>query len=293
MERAVEGAVEVLIEAGLITGEEDVMPAGDDLIRTGLAEIDDALGGGLRRGSLTVIAGHGGAGAAMLARQIAGHAAAEQGLTAGYLAVGSRAADVQREAIAGQTGVRVTEIHHDTAAERRAAVERVFDGRLTIRQTDVRTREAVLERAIHSLQVDEDDLLVIDCLNLIGVVDDDWRFPLSPPLASDEMADLLRHLRVLALDADRVIIVVADLPIMGTGEYPNSADHSMAHRAALGPAAQLADSLLLLYRPDLWDANDPRSGETDVVVARGPHRHVPTTVTFAHQLHLARFVSFR
>lgn len=286
-------AVEALVEAGLIADAEDVVPSGGDLIRTGLAEIDEALGGGLGRGSLTVIAGTAGAGAAVLARQIAGHAAAEQRLDAAYLAVGSRAADVEREAIAGQTGVRVTEIHHDTAAERAAAVERVFDGRLTIRQADDRTREAVLERAIHSLHIDEDDVLVIDCLNLIGVVDDDWRFPPSPPLASEEVADLLRHLRVLALDADRVIIVVADLPSMGTGEYRDSADRSMAHRVALGPAAQLAESLLLLYRPDLWDANDPRSGETDVVVARGPHRHVPTTVTFAHQLHLARFASFR
>ena len=286
-------AVEVMTEAGLISGEDDLVPSGGDLIRTGLAEIDEALGGGLRRGSLTVIAGHAGAGAAVLARQIAGHAAAEQGLTAGYLAVGSRAADVEREAIAGQTGVRVTDVHHATAAERAAAVERVFDRRLTIRQTDDRTRQAVLERAIHRLHIDEDDLLVIDCLNLIGVVDDDWRFPPSPPLESEETADLLRHLRVLALDADRVIIVVADLPSRGAADYRDSADRSMAHRAALGPAAQLADSLLLLYRPDLWDAHDPRSGETDVVVARGPHRHVPTTVTFAHQLHLARFASFR
>lgn len=274
-------------------GDDGRVPLPEGVIATGFAEIDEVLGGGLRRGSLTVIGGHAGAGAAVLARQVACRAAAEQRVRVAYLAVGAQVADVERAAIAGHTGVRVSEIGHATAADRAAAVARIFDGRLEIDRLADRAREGVLSWAVGRASIGDTDVLVIDCLNLLGVVDADWTFPTSPPLDSPMMADVLRHLRVLALDRDLLVVVAADLPSVAATERGTTSDHLIAHRAALGPAAQIADSLLLLYRPDMWDRNDPRCGEADVVVAKAPYCHVPTAVTLAHQLHLGRFVSMR
>lgn len=267
--------------------------SGDD-VRTGLSELDDVLGSGLRRGSLTVIGGHSGAGAMTLARQIACHAAAEQRLSARLLAVGSRARDVQREAIAGQTGVRVSEISHATSGERAATVERVFEGRMTIKQISGagRTPDELLMAVWLAHAVDRCDVVVIDALGLLIEYDADVAAAPSLPLDSPATADFLRRLRVLALDNDLAIIVAVDLPAMAPTAYGNSVDFSVAHLAALGPAAQVSDTVLLVYRSDQWSDCDPRSGEVDVVVARSPGLFSPRRVTVAHQLHRGRFASF-
>ncbi|MCW4354846.1 replicative DNA helicase [Hoyosella sp. YIM 151337] len=52
---------------------------------------------------------------------------------------------------------------------------------------------------------------------------------------------------------------------------------------------QDADMVILLHRPDAFEADDPRGGEADIIV--GKHRAGPTaTITVAHQLHFSRFV---
>jgi replicative DNA helicase len=44
----------------------------------------------------------------------------------------------------------------------------------------------------------------------------------------------------------------------------------------------------LVRRPDAWEADDPRAGEADLIIAE--HRNGPTTtVAVAHQLHYSRF----
>jgi replicative DNA helicase len=53
---------------------------------------------------------------------------------------------------------------------------------------------------------------------------------------------------------------------------------------------QDSDIVVLLHRPDLFDRDDPRGGEADLILAK--HRNGPTrTVTVAHQLHLSRFAN--
>jgi replicative DNA helicase len=46
--------------------------------------------------------------------------------------------------------------------------------------------------------------------------------------------------------------------------------------------------MILVHRPDAWDADDPRAGEADLIIAK--HRNGPTTtVAVAHQPHGSRF----
>ena len=259
-------------------------------VQTGFAEVDSALGGGLRRGSLTVIGGHAGAGAAVLARQIACRAAAEQRIRATYLAVGTLVDEVEREAIAGQTRVRISEINHATDSSRREAIERIFAGRLQVQAPADRSARSLLMSARLSQAVDGCEVVVIDSVDLLDAGADEEGFAPCSSLDSADTADFLRQLRVLALDHRMAIVVTADLPEMAPSPWRNTADHLVTHLAALGPAAQVADTVLMVYRSDMWDACDPRSGEADVVVVRAPRCHTPVHVTVAHQLHLGRFV---
>ncbi|MEO5834708.1 MAG: DnaB-like helicase C-terminal domain-containing protein, partial [Nakamurella sp.] len=55
-----------------------------------------------------------------------------------------------------------------------------------------------------------------------------------------------------------------------------------------GSLEQDADMVILVHRPDVFESDDPRAGEADLIVAK--HRNGPTmTVAVAHQLHYSRF----
>jgi len=48
-----------------------------------------------------------------------------------------------------------------------------------------------------------------------------------------------------------------------------------------GSLEQDADMVILVHRPDAWEADDPRAGEADLIIAK--HGNGPTTVAVAHQ----------
>ena len=55
-----------------------------------------------------------------------------------------------------------------------------------------------------------------------------------------------------------------------------------------GSLEQDADMVVLVHRPDAWEADDPRAGEADLIIAK--HCNGPTaTIAVAHQLHYSRF----
>ncbi|MER6481171.1 DnaB-like helicase C-terminal domain-containing protein [Streptomyces filamentosus] len=56
-----------------------------------------------------------------------------------------------------------------------------------------------------------------------------------------------------------------------------------------GSPQQDADIVILLHRPDAYEADCSRAGEVDLIV--GKHRNGATAkITVAHQLYLSRFV---
>ena len=63
---------------------------------------------------------------------------------------------------------------------------------------------------------------------------------------------------------------------------------SLSDLRELGSLEQDADMVILVHRPDAWEADDPRAGEADLIIAK--HRNGPTaTIAVAHQLHYSRF----
>ena len=263
----------------------DVVESAATRTSTGIVELDDLLHGGLRKGTVTVVAGHAGAGHSHLALQIA-RISAGAGWGANVFALGTSVEDVWRRTLSGHLAIKETAIPDTETEQIATTVSKELGGRFRV--------SAVSERHVHdvlfTLSIAEcTDLVVIDPLNLVGVVADDLVFPPSPELDSRETADFLRHLKVFALDHRKAVVVVVDLPTMSASAGRNSSEGLVVHLAAVGPAAQIADTVFMVYRSDLWDGFDPRAGEVDIVVAKGGGPRL-RTITVAEQLQRNRLV---
>ncbi|MFZ2242136.1 MAG: DnaB-like helicase C-terminal domain-containing protein [Gordonia amarae] len=266
-------------------------PASKGAIPTGFRELDEALRGGLHCGSLTVIASHAGVGSSTLALGIARNAAVSQGVVTNYLSLDSTARGVTRRVVSAEAGVKLSELETMDVDPRdteklSVATNLVSAAPLTIGRVKDRASDAVLALIENDTWGYGATLTVLDPLNFLGTGTVLSNCETSPELQSNVMADFGRRLKMIAVDNEIAVILVVSVPLV-TAPPAESGDWAEDFYA-LGPVAQAADNVLLLYRPDRWDREDPRGGEADILVAKG--LGFPWTFTVATQLHLARFV---
>ena len=102
-----------------------------------------------------------------------------------------------------------------------------------------------------------------------------------------EVSEFSRNLKLLAKELEVPVIAVSQLnrgPEQRSDRKPMLSDLRES-----GSLEQDSDMVILLHRPDVYDRDDPRGGEADLIVAK--NRAGPTiTVRVAHQLHISRFV---
>ncbi|MGW3378141.1 replicative DNA helicase [Streptomyces hydrogenans] len=102
-----------------------------------------------------------------------------------------------------------------------------------------------------------------------------------------EVSDISRSIKLLAKELHLPIVLLAQLnrgPEMRTDKIPAVSDLRES-----GSLEQDADIVILLHRPDAYEAESPRAGEVDLIV--GKHRNGATArITVAAQLHYSRFV---
>lgn len=249
-------------------------------VPTGFSEIDAALDGGLQPGSLTVIAGYTGTGVTALATHIATQLAT---LRNGAANIASLDTPVY------QLDLRIRTISVPPAEQSYADKRReLYAGRLRISGGRERMPKAIFENLSVELWTSEPraSLIVVDSLNMVGVVSDDLAFPRSPKTHSPVMVDFCRHLKGIAIDES--IAVIATTTFAAAADVGMESRDWVDHLPAVGPAAVAADNVLLLYRPDRWDRQTPREGEVDLVLAKGAA--MPKTYTVGHQLARGKFV---
>lgn len=101
-----------------------------------------------------------------------------------------------------------------------------------------------------------------------------------------EVSEISRQMKLLAKELEVPVVAISQL---NRGpEQRNDKRPMLADLRESGSLEQDADMVILVHRPDAWEADDPRAGEADLIVAK--HRNGPTaTVTVAHQLHYSRF----
>lgn len=251
-------------------------------IPTGFRDIDAALDGGLQPGSLTVIAGHTGSGVTALATHVATQ----------LVTLGDGAANIHSlDCPVYRLDLRIRTITVPPADQSYDDNRRdLYGGRLRILGGHDRKPWDILRNLTLDLWTSKPraNLIVVDSLNMVGVVGDDLAFPRSPKTHSPVMIDFCRHLKGLALDENIAIIATTTFGVDArTGTEP---DQWIQHLPAVGPAAVAADNVLLLYRPDRWDRRTPRAGEVDFVLAKGSFS--PKLCTVGHQITRGKFIDF-
>ena len=227
-----------------------------DSVPSGFPSVDRLLGGGLRRGDLIVLGGDVGSGKSALALATAARAAEERRSVVFYTGETSVARVVERIlAIEGRARVddlRRGTLDEATRASIGAAAVRLRDASLTIQRLPASIDEVAtdLGRGVATA------LAIIDPLQMLATVG---------AVQDETLAQTVRRLKRLAVDADVALLVTAHLPHLGTraDRRPTLDDFG-----ALGAVKQHADVVLGLFREGMYDATRSLEGATELHVLK-------------------------
>lgn len=247
----------VLDAAAYLEGLAAAGGAGDTL-STGFPSLDALLGGGLRRGDLVVLGGDVGCGKSALA-----------------LAMALRAAEAGRSValFSGElSGERLLE--RALAVEGRAALDDLRNGRLgeeayaavAAAALAMRQHPALLSHMPPNGLPGMSDLL-IEHLGLdLLVVDPLQSLARGAHPMEEELAQVVRDLKGMAVRRDCAVLLVSHLavPVRERGDPRPRLDDF----GALGALRQLADTVLGLYREELYETSRDVEGAAEVHVLK-------------------------
>jgi replicative DNA helicase len=248
-------------------------------IQTGFTELD-ALMGGLTAGTLTVIASRPATGRTTLAYDFARHAAIKGKKPAGVLTLQESLTYAVTRVKAAECRIMRHRLHSGTMTDEdwQRLARRLPDlqaAPLYIRHVSTPGLVRLVLEMKEWVEADQLELLIIDGIEEIGAGLDD----------RSDTATVIHTLKGLATELGIPIVATAQVHRTAAqrfGKIPHTDDLDE-------PVAFTADNVILLHRPDAYDANSERLGEADLILAK--HRQGPeATITVAHQLHYSRFV---
>ena len=271
-------------------------PAGGgvlEVLPTGFHELDTALAGGFRPGTVSVVASRPGAGRSTLVLNVLTQAAIVHRAAAALYSFEAPDDELVLRVVSATTRIRHLDLRHGrldythwtTIAD---TLSRFADAPLYLDSHQPPHLDALCSTITAAVARDGIDLVAVDSPShvLAG--------PRTDPHDS-HVAEVLRRLKHLAMQLRIHIIATAELerPPQPSGPY-------RAHREQPPPRVddlrdrdavmETADVVVLLHRPDTDERDHPRSGEADLTVVKNRYA-VPATVTIAHQLHYARFTT--
>jgi replicative DNA helicase len=238
-----------------------------DTVATGFPSVDNALGGGVRRGDLVVLGGEVASGKSALALAMAVRAS-EAGARVRFLSGEMEHTRAAERALAIEARVRVDDLRRgqlDEEAKARldAAARRLADAFPSFGPIDARGVAMLDHDAGH---MGGADLLVVDPLQSMATG--------ARPL-DEELATAARALKRLAVDRDVCVLVTTHLTTIVRDRRdprPNLDDFG-----ALGAVKQFADVVLGLYRQEMYDTAPDVDGATELLVLKnrnGAHGYV-------------------
>ncbi len=258
-------------------------------VPTGLKDLDDVIGGGLRPGQFVVIAGRPGHGKSTLAVDMARTATFKHGKTSLIFSLEMSKTELWHRIVSAEARVRLDDIRTSgrltpfdfkrirDALDRTAAAP----GTLIINTTATPTVAQLRATARRVKARRGLDLVIVDYLQLLT----------SSRRAESrqvEVSEFSRQLKLMAKDLDVPVVAACQLnrgPEQRADKRPMLSDLRES-----GAIEQDADIVILLHRPDAYEHDGQRPGEADLIVAK--HRNGPTTtVIVAHQLHYSRFAN--
>lgn len=269
-----------LLEATNANGDPTAIP-------TGFQDLDALTAGGLRPGSLTVIASRPGMGRSTLLSDICRRNTIRDGRPVAVWTVEETGQDFTSRLISAESRVardRIRSGNLDNDAWTRVAkcVPQVKDAPLHLEAPASLTTAELAEEAAELVNGRGVKLIAVDGIQ-------DIRPERRNDLREREVGDIVRDLKTLARQLR--------VPVVATSHLNRGPENRIDKRPRLddlresGAITFAADLLILLHREDYYDLESPRAGEADLIVAK--HRHGPTaTVTVAFQGHYGRFLNF-
>jgi replicative DNA helicase len=230
-----------------------------DTVGTGFPSLDRMLGGGVRRGDLLALGGDVGSGKSAFALAVALRMAQD----GARVALFSGEMSVERlleRALAIEGRVRVDDLRGGGLGD---------SGRATIGAAAVRLRDnaphlavlprggvASLREAIRHL-ADPVSVVIVDPLPALA---GDTR-PLE-----EELADVVRQLKAMALELDIAVVVTVQIPILDGSRRDRRP--AIDDFGALGSIKQHADVVLAIFREEMYDPGLGVEGATELLVRK-------------------------
>lgn len=230
---------------------------------TGFAELDHAIGGGLRRGEVVVLGARTSIGKTAFACQVAIHAA-RKGYGVHYHSLEMPAARIMERCLCHLSGVELWKIRKGhLSPDERDSLKRAVDilSGCPIRVAD---SGAVTVQQIHDAVVEHSPaLVVVDYLQLV-----------TPPGHADtraqEVAEISRALKQMAMKRNVAVLALSQL---NRESDKRGGEPSLSDLRESGAIEQDADTVLLLWRNGIPDARE-RSYEVKLTIAKS--RYGPT-----------------
>ncbi|WP_329501468.1 replicative DNA helicase [Kitasatospora herbaricolor] len=266
-------------------------------VPTGFADLD-ALTHGWQPGQVIIVAARPGIGKSTLAldfaractmpRTSAGRPVDGTGRPAAFISLEMSTTELNMRALSAEARVSLAHLRAgaltDNEWERLApAVERYRAAQLHINQSAKGLPEIQAKLRRLKTRVPDLALVVIDYMQLI----EGGSKKRSQDNRQQEVSDISRCLKLLAKELQLPIVVLAQL---NRGpEQRNDKKPAVSDLRESGSIEQDADIVILLHRPDAYEPESPRAGETDLIV--GKHRNGPqATISVGAQLHYSQFV---
>jgi replicative DNA helicase len=233
-------------------------------VTTGFPSLDSLLGGGLRRGDLVVLAGDVAVGKSALALAMTMRATAA-GQAAAFLTGEMAAARVIERALAIEGRVRVDDL-------RRGGLDDVAHSGVAAAAIALRRRPPLVEDLRDAGVEGVSDFLAQHLGLDLTIVDPIQALTRGAMPVEEEVADIARRLKELALRRSTVILAVSGLrdSVVGRGDQRPT----LRDLGGLGALRHHADVVLGLYREELYAPSPHIEGATELCVLK--NRSGPT-----------------
>ena len=229
-----------------------------DTISTGFPSVDNALGGGVRRGDLVVLGGEVGSGKSALALAVAMRAS-DAGAKTRFLSGEMELPRAAERALAIEARVRIDDLRRGTLDD---------DARSKLAETARRLEQqfpsfgAIDVGGVAAIEQDGARLSSIDVL----VVDPLQSLATGAHPLDEELASAIRLLKRIATERDVCVIITTHLPTLPRDR--KDPRPQLDDFGAMGAVKQFADVVLGLYRHEMYESAPDVDGATELLVLK-------------------------
>lgn len=266
----------------------DAQPLG---IPTGLTLLDKMLAhGGYNKSELVLIAARPGFGKTALAVGSGVHAA-KQGAHVAIMSKEMTSEQLNLRMLAAETGINSNlllsgDLDDEQWGRYMEAVSRLSALPIAIDDSPTKDINALCEKARRLHREWGIDLLIVDYIQLL--CNDESRNQQNRNL---EISTISRKLKELAMELNIPVIALSQL----TRDVEDRKTHipQLADLRDSGSLEQDADTVLFIYRDEMYDDNSEHKGEADLLMAKQRHGIAPQKETVGWIGNVTRFIDLR